>query len=500
VTEDLIVEIASLNASGDGVATGGGGQLTVPFTLPGERVRVRIGARRQMMATARVVEVLTPSPHRITPRCPHFGPLAEPGVGPCGGCAWQHIAYPEQLRLKTALVQRLMTAAVRGAPPVRPMMPSTSPDDPWGYRKKVHFVFGNVEPIPGADATTRTRRRANPRLVMGHYVRGTRRVIPIRECPVHDPRGNTLAFAFADAFVRARVVAADEQGGRRGPARSTSHGVLRSLVIRVGASTRELAATLVATSPNDRSLRTATRRAIETAIEPPTSLHINVHDTDDGYVFGRETRRLSGPSRMRDAVAGLSFVISPAAFFQTNVQAAEILTRLVLDAVPAGARVVDLYAGAGLFALPLAQRGHMVTAVEGNRVAVEDGEASARLNRIPPERCRFVSKPVEAALRSLRSADAVVLDPPRDGCSPEVIEHLFGTLMPDVGVYVSCNPEALARDLSLIVRHGYTIRSIQPVDMFPHTSHVETVVVLQRTDATSSRGRPDMNRSRRRTP
>ncbi len=454
------VTIGSLNAAGDGIGSAGGIQLTVPFTIPGERVRVQVGVRRQQGASARLIEVLDASPHRVEPRCPHFGPSAEPGVGPCGGCTWQHIAYPEQLRLKTTLVERLVRAAVPRAPRVRPMMPSTSLDNPWGYRHKVHFVFGNVA---GPS-------RRPPRLVMGHYVRGTRRVIPVRECPVHDPRGNTLAFAFADAFADAGVAAADAQ----------DRGVLRSIAIRAGYNTKEIAATLVVTSDADRRLRVATRRAIESAIEPPTSLHVNLHPKDDGFIFGRDTRRISGPARTRDVVNGTSFVVSPTAFFQTNVAAAEILATLVLDAVPQGTRVLDLYAGAGLFALPLAQRGHIVTAVEENRAAVSDGEASLRLNRIPPERCRFVASRVESALRTIRTADVVVLDPPREGCAEGVLDDVFGRLQPGVGVYVSCNPEALAVDLGRIVRHRYRVESIQPVDMFPHTAHVEAVVVVTR--------------------
>jgi 23S rRNA (uracil1939-C5)-methyltransferase len=394
--------------------------------------------------------VLTPSPHRVTPKCPHFGPDAEPGVGPCGGCSWQHIAYPEQLRLKTALVERLIRDAVRGDPRVRPMLPSTPLDAPWGYRHKVHFVFDNVGP----------NRRTH--VVMGHYVRGSRRVIPVRECPVHDPRGNALAFAFGDAFFRAGVATA------------------RGIAIRVGFRTKELMATLIAAGEPDRTLRTASQKALRTAIEPPTSFHVNVHPRDDGFIFGRDTRKITGPARMREAVGDVSFVVSPTAFFQTNVRAAEILASVVLEAVPAGDRVLDLYAGAGLFALPLAARGHAVTAVEENRQAVEDGEASLRLNRIPPDRCRFVAKPVETALRSIRAAETVVLDPPREGCSPGVIDVVFGELQPRLAVYVSCNPEALARDLALVARHGYRIRSIQPVDMFPHTAHVEAVAALTR--------------------
>ena len=444
------------------MARAGGLQLTIPFTIPGERVRVAIAARRQDRATARLLDVLVPSAHRQVPRCPHFGIDAAPGVGPCGGCSWQHIAYPQQLRLKTELVERLVRQAVPRAPRVKEILPSTSPADPWGYRHKVHFVFGNTAP----------GRRRTSQLVMGHYVRGSRRVIPIRECPVHDPRGNTLAFTFEDAFVRAGVTAADAQ----------DRGVLRSVAIRVGHNTNELMATLVVTSDADRRLRTATRRVLETASDTPTSFHVNEHSRDDGFIFGRQTRRLSGQARMRDEVNGVSFVISPTSFFQTNIRAAEILATLVVDAVPAGASVLDLYAGTGLFALPLAQRGHMVTAVEENRQAVSDGEASLRLNRVAADRCRFVAKPVETALRAVRpgSRDVVVLDPPREGCARDVIGSVFGRLHPPLAVYVSCNPEALARDLAAIAQHGYSIASIQPVDMFPHTAHVEAVVVLTR--------------------
>jgi 23S rRNA (uracil1939-C5)-methyltransferase len=445
-----------VNAAGDGVASAGGGTVAIPFTIPGERVRVDANGR---------VSILAPSPHRVTPKCAHFGPQdlsrrSAEREGGCGGCTWQHIAYPEQLRLKTALVDRLVRAAVPRAPAVRPMLPTTAPEEPWGYRHKVHFVFGNVRG-PGQRV---------PRAAMGHFARGTRRVIPIRECPVHDARGNLLAFAFGDAFARAGVAAADER--RR--------GTLRSLAIRVGFNTPEMMATLVVTDDGDRTLRAATRRAIETAIEPPTALHLNVHPRDNGFIFGTETRKLSGPARMREAVHDVSFVVSPTAFFQTNVRAAELLVTHAMAAIPDAAHVLDLYAGAGLFALPLARRGHKVVAIEENRQAVADGEASARLNRIPADRCRFIARRVEAALDGVAGAEAMVLDPPREGCAPAVLQRAFGRLRPSVAVYVSCNPEALARDLAAIVRHGYTIQSLQPVDMFPHTAHVETVVVLTR--------------------
>jgi 23S rRNA (uracil1939-C5)-methyltransferase len=212
----------------------------------------------------------------------------------------------------------------------------------------------------------------------------------------------------------------------------------------------------------------------------PDGLHLNIHPRGDAFIFGAETRRVTGPARLREVLAGASFLISPTTFFQTNAYAAELLVGLVLEAIPAGVEVLDLYAGAGLFAIPLARRGHLVVAVEENRAAVADGEASARVNRIAPTQCRFVARRVEAALASLRHANTVVLDPPREGCSPGVLEDILGRLAPLRLIYVSCNPEALARDLRLASEFPYAIHTVQPVDMFPHTAHVETVVTMVR--------------------
>jgi 23S rRNA (uracil-5-)-methyltransferase RumA len=350
---------------------------------------------------------------------------------------------------------------------VQPTLRATPVADPWGYRHKVHFVFGN-RPIGG--------RRS--RLVMGHYARGSRRLVAVRECPVHDERGNRAAFTLFDAFAERGVMAASSADQTED--QQFKPGTLRSIAVRVSTASPEVMATLVVADDRDKQLRAATRQGMNDAFAP-TALHLNIHPRGGAFIFGRDTRRISGPERLRDQVAGTSFLISPTAFFQTNVHAAEILVELVMKAVPTDAGVVlDLYAGAGLFALPLARRGHRVVAVEENRSAVADGEASARLNRIGSGQCRFVPKRVEAALTSIRAVDAAVLDPPREGCSREVIDDLLGRIRPSRVVYISCNPEALARDLAEAASFPYTIDSVQPVDMFPHTAHVETVVTLNR--------------------
>jgi 23S rRNA (uracil1939-C5)-methyltransferase len=347
-------------------------------------------------------------------------------------------------------VTRLVQAVVPSAPRALAMLPTTAVGAPWRYRSKVHFLV---------------RGGREDELVLGHYARQSRRLVPVRECPVHDERGNALAFGLRDVCQRAGVTS------------------LRSIAVRVGCTTSETMATLVAATGADTRLRVASRRVLAGS-GAPTSLHVNVHPRDDAFVFGKYTRHIGGPERLREDVGGVSFLVSPTAFFQTNVRAAEILVQQVLAAVPKGASVLDLYAGAGLFALPLARMGHEVVAIERNPGAVADGKASMRLSRLPPERCRFITRSVEAAAssigRRLPAADAVILDPPREGCEASVLNGVFRERSPATAVYVSCDPTSLARDLGRITSHGYHIRSMQPVDMFPHTPHVETVVVLER--------------------
>jgi 23S rRNA (uracil1939-C5)-methyltransferase len=377
------VDIESLSLDGDGIARLGRSTLTVPFTIPGERVRVRLGATRAGSMTAAVVEVLRASPDRVEARCRHFGPHGQGGRA-CGGCSWQHIAYPAQLAFKTDLVTRLVRERIPSAPAARPMLAATPHEAPWHYRNKVHFVVERGR--PGA-------------LVMGHYARFSRRVIPVRECPVHDERGNAVAFALRDAC------------------RWADTREVRSIAVRASCTRDETMATLVVTSEKDKRVRAASRRVLGSDLAP-TSLHVNVHPRGDAFIFGSETRHIAGPARLREDLCGASFLMSPTSFFQTNVQAADVLVQQVLAAIPAGAAVLDLYAGAGLFALPLALRGNTVLAIEENRTAVTDGEASLRLSRVPEGRCRFVAKPVEIALArgrpvSSHGFDAVVVDPPR---------------------------------------------------------------------------------------
>jgi 23S rRNA (uracil1939-C5)-methyltransferase len=393
------------------------------------------------------------------PLCRHFGP--------CGGCDWQNLQYAEQLARKRARLEQLLDRVLGSdAPHVDPLIGMRVDESgwPWRFRHKASFVFGtSSDGIP----------------TIGHFGARSKDVVAIQECPVHADRANRLAFALHEHLARARVPAA-------GPA---MRGVLRHLIVRTTRDAREVGAMLVVTR-NDKSLRKPVKAFLATE-EAPDGFFLNIHDRPDAYMIGRETVRLSGRSHVKETVNGFSYLLSPTAFFQTNVDAADVIVRLVLEAVPESEpqRILDLYSGSGLFTVPLAARGHQVTAMEENRQAIEDADANLRLNRVSARHARLHAARVEEGLQRLQreTFDVVILDPPRQGCPPDVIQRIFGRLKARRVVYVSCNPEALAEEIPAISAHGYAIDRVQPVDMFPHTTHIETVVTFSRRSERGTR-------------
>lgn len=386
--------------------------------------------------------------------CRHFGD--------CGGCSLPLAPYDAQIDRKTAALRERLgpflagmpDAAVRASGPV--FVPVAQADGPSHFRQKVAFVFGTAPDGRG--------------LVMGHYARGSQRVVPVDECPVHSARGNRIAFALRDRLARAGIRAAGPGGS----------GVLRHLIVRTTADDRQAVAMLVVTR-NDKALR-APVRALLASADRPDGLLVNVHDGPGPFMVGPDTLRVGGLGHVRESIGGLSFLVAPTAFFQTNVRAAAVLQQLVVEAVAGAGLVLDLYCGSGLLSLPLAAAGARVVGIEENPQAVRDAEGNRRVNRIDPARVRFVAGRVERVLPGLvpEPWDAVILDPPRQGCPDEVLRAVFRGLAPARAVYVSCNPEALAAELPRVLEAGYRATALRAVDMFPHTDHVEAVLTLER--------------------
>lgn len=237
---------------------------------------------------------------------------------------------------------------------------------------------------------------------------------------------------------------------------------------------------------NDKSLRTPVKKFLASP-EKPDGFFVNIHNKPGPFMVGDETIKIEGRSHVKEVVNGVSYLVSPTAFFQTNVGAAAEIVKLVLEEVGPAKTVLDLYCGTGLFSLQLAKAGARVVAIDENRQAIKDAEANLRLNRLPEGQVRFIAGRVEESIRRKADTtgadnkwDAVVLDPPRQGCPRPVLSAVFERMRPAKAVYVSCNPEALAGELPGILKAGYRVTRTQAIDMFPHTNHIETVMTFSR--------------------
>jgi 23S rRNA (uracil1939-C5)-methyltransferase len=344
------------------------------------------------------------------------------------------VPYAEQLAKKQTELSRLLGISVP------PLVPSPQKS---GFRCKVAFVFAPR----GKD------------VVMGHFALGSERVIPIEECPVHHERGNRVAFALRDHL-----------SGRVSPY------LLRHVIVRTKADGHEATAMLVVYR-NDKSLRAPVKKFLASA-DKPDGFFVNVHDKPGPFMVGDETIRIDGRSHVKEVVNGISYLVSPTAFFQTNVGAAAEIVKIVLAELGGAKTILDLYCGTGLFSLQLARSGARVVAIEENRQAIKDAAANVRLNRLLEGQVRFIAGRAEESITG--QFDAVILDPPRQGCPLPVLTAVFGKMRPAKAVYISCNPGALARELPVILKAGYRVTRAEAVDMFPHTTHIETVIALTR--------------------
>lgn len=427
----------------DGLCRVDGYVVLVAGVLPGERIEAEITSAARKFGRAELVRVLRPSPDRVEPRCRHF--LA------CGGCQLQHARYEAQLQHKRQRLQRALQYRLGDAAPE--VATTVAPPEPWGQRHKIALHLrdrdGELQPC--------FRRLRSIGLV------------EILECPASDEDGLDLAFTAVDELSRLQAPAWHPRLG----------GVLRTLLVRQSQGTGESHVVIVATEPPAGIDGVAARLQQAGA----TTVSLNLNDGPVEQLLGRDTRVLAGPPRIEERIGGLRYAISPDSFFQTAPAGAAALVELVLQWLQPKAAdfVADLYCGGGLFALPLAQRSRRVLGIEQGFGAVIDAQHSAARNDI--SNAEFVHAAVEAQLHrwSHPRPDLIVLDPPRQGCGDEVAA-LLGRLGPRRVAYVSCDAEALAKDLAALAAHGLRAVRVTPVDMFPHTAHVEAVAFLQGDD------------------
>jgi 23S rRNA (uracil1939-C5)-methyltransferase len=439
--DELELTIDRLAHGGAGVARTDGYVVFVRGAVPGDRVRARVGKSKRSFAEADTVELLEPSPDRVEPVAPH------------PGAPWQVLPYERQLREKEDQVRDALARIGRFEdPPVEPIVPAA---EPLRYRNKLEYSFGEDD---------------EGELVLGFHRPGRFDVID-------DVTLDILASDRVDELREAVKAWCREEGltawDRRGQL-----GLLRNLVVREGRRTGQLQARLVS-SPGS-SFRA---EQLAAAVPAESFLWTRAAGVAETTREG-ETRVIKGKAHLEEELSGLSFRISPDAFFQTNTEMAERLygAAVELAGLSGRERVLDLFCGIGTIALVLALDAGEVWGVEIVQEAVADAIENARLNGI--DNAKFFAGDVRLAMRPLLEQsgrpDVVVVDPPRAGLSQKVVRRVLEAEADRI-VYVSCNPTTLAPNARQMADAGYELRTVRPVDMFPQTPHIECVALLERT-------------------
>lgn len=440
-------QVQSLAFGGRGVGRAPDGRVAfVEGALPQETIRAAYTKIKKEYVEAVAEDVLIPSPERVEPSCMHFGT--------CGGCRLQHLDYPAQARAKEA--QLAETLAHVGGLADAEVLGVIAADDPWRYRNKMDFTFG-------ADR--------DGRLLLGLHRRGRfDRVVDVEHCWLVDKRVGAL-------LARVREWARERSLVPYDPRRAV--GLLRYLVVRLAGTTGDVLVDLVTTSPEPPAAP-AFVEAVRSVFADATVVHTTHRGRATAYMVETQLT-LAGTGVIEERIGEVRFEISAETFFQTNTRMAVRLFEVAAEAagLRPDDRLLDLYCGTGAIGLTLADRVAAVVGLESNESAVSDARRNAELNGLA--NTAFVVAAAEdelgAVLDERGPFDVVVADPPRAGLHPKALAALTRAGVPRMA-YVSCNPATLARDLSGLVEGGYRVRWVRPVDMFPHTPHVEAVASL----------------------
>lgn len=436
------VTCSGLTTDGKGIAQWEGKQLEVEHLLPGEKAEVLV-SKSGKFVNAELKRVVSPSEDRVTPPCPYFYE--------CGGCQIQHMSNDAQMRFKQKTIDALMK-------PFGKPEPILTMDHPYGYRNKNNMTFGlNKE----------------RQVIGGLYAQNSHHIIPMDRCLIHDPKADEIVQTIKDYMKSTKMQPYNED---------TGHGFLRHVLIKVGKVSGEIMVVLVAASSVFQG-KNNFLKALRKAHPEITTMILNVNTRNDSMVLGNQEKVLFGKGTITDTLCGLEFEISARSFYQINpVQTEKLYSKAIEMADLTGKEtVIDAYCGIGTIGLIASKKAGKVIGVEENNDAVKDAIRNSKRNGV--KNARFHQGDagefmVQMAARG-EKADVVIMDPPRSG-SDEAFLSSVVKLKPKRVVYVSCNPETQARDLKYLVKNGYEVEGIQPVDMFPQTVHVEAVTKLVR--------------------
>ena len=451
---DLIrLSVTDLNNLGSGVGhLPDGMTVFVQGAVTGDEVEARVIKVTSGYLVARLERVLVASPYRAVPDCN--------ASLDCGGCTYRQVIYPHELDRKRAYVKAAFRKAGLDDVSVEPVRAT---GETVGYRNKAQYPIGLDQ---------------NGKTVAGFYAVNSHRIVPSDRCALQPPLFGEIVRYVCDFCDRYGISVYDERTGK---------GLLRHLYLRVGKATGEVMVCLVVKGeslPHEREFCEGLTEAFPSVV----SVMLNINLADTNVILGERDRLLAGKDSIEDVLCGLRFRISPQAFYQVNHDACELLYGIAKERadLSGGELLLDLYCGIGTIGLSMADRAGEIMGVEIVPDAVKCAKENAKRNGI--ENATFVCGDAAdpegllktaAKLRGDLSGAVVVLDPPRKGTTKELIAAISAYGIQKV-VYISCNPDTLARDCVWFREQGYTIGAVTPVDLFPRTGHVESVVLLSR--------------------
>ncbi|MBE5982467.1 MAG: 23S rRNA (uracil(1939)-C(5))-methyltransferase RlmD [Paenibacillaceae bacterium] len=444
------VLIEDLSETGEGIGKTDGFTWFIKDTVIGDQVEGKAMKVKKNYGFAHLEKIIKPSESRITPLCP----VAKQ----CGGCQLQSMSYEEELRYKERKIYGNITR-IGGFSDV-PMLPIMGMDEPWRYRNKAQFPWGLDK---------------DGKPVAGFYAGRTHAIIGCEDCLLGVEENREVLGRIKTHMERYHLAPYDE---------STHKGLIRHTLIRKGFQTGEL---MVCQVINGNQLPHS-EELVKSLLEIPgmTSISLNVNKEQTNVILGNKVENLFGPGYITDYIGSVQYRISPLSFYQVNpVQTKKLYeTALEYAGLTGGETVWDLYCGIGTISLFLAQKAKKVYGVEIVPQAIDDARENARLNGIENAEF-FVGKAEEVLPEQFEKnqvyADVIVVDPPRKGCDEKCLETIV-KMGPKRVVYVSCDSATLARDLKYLAERGYELDRVRGCDMFPWTTHVETVVGLRRKD------------------
>lgn len=449
--KEYILDIISQGYEGEGIAKIEGYPIFIEGALQGEKVKVKIVKVKKSYAYGKLLEIIEKSEGREEPKCSNYKR--------CGGCSIQHMNYKKQLDFKWNRVKDCISK-IGGISEEIVNYPIGMNENPYRYRNKVQLPIGKV----------------NGDIVIGFYAPRSHNIINIDSCLIQDEVADKVAKLTKEWINKYNIEPATVDG------EFNPKGILRHIMIRKAFKTGEVMVVLVATKEKVPFIDEFKKIIIEN-IDEIKSIVLNVNPKNTNVILGEKCITLYGKDIIQDYIGNFKFNISPLSFFQVNPKQTEILYNKALEYANLTGKetVFDAYCGTGTITLFLSQKAKKVYGVEIIEPAIINAKENARINNVDNAEF-FVGKSEEIIPQLINEgikADTIVVDPPRKGCDIKLLDAI-GETKPEKIVYVSCDPSTLARDLKILEEKGYKTIKVQPVDMFPQTSHVETVCLISK--------------------